>query len=453
MHCSRRKWNAGILTVQRLLRFAYNAPALQWYPQIKAVTVPIRFPTVLRITLKHFFAPSRLLHFSCLFALLGFFTLIAGCKRMQHEDHDAVYVAARQMFLHDRVAAVSERVAMVTNGQKLEVLEHSRRFIKVKTEKNEIGWIEERAVIDSNTYDAFTKLAQDHKQDPKATTATLRDDLYMHLVPGRESDHLYLLPGNAKVELLVRASAPKSGPGAGKKPLVVKPPAPVKPATQAAPSGKTKAALPPAETREPPPPPPMEDWWLARDNQGHVGWLLASRLDSDVPDEVAQYGENQRFIGSWVLTKVNDPDSSVPDHQVPVYLTVMSRNKSGLPFDFDQVRIFTWSLRHHRYETGFRLHPIQGFLPVRVSMEQTPKGPVPTFSFQIAGNDSVATDPATGIMRPAIARTITYQLIDTQAKRVGPDMAPIPLMHDPDAKPKSAAKGKAAQKPARKNRK
>ena len=196
----------------------------------------------------------------------------------------------------------------------------------------------------------------------------------------------------------------------------------------------------------------MEDWWLARDNQGHVGWLLSSRLDVDVPDEVAQYGENQRFIGCWVLTKVNDPDSTAPDHQVPVYLTVMSPNKSGMPFDFDQVRVFTWSLRHHRYETGFRLHPIQGFLPVRVTMQQTPKGPVPAFSFQLAGNGDVAVDPATGIMRPANPRTINYQLIDTQAKRVGPDMAPIPIAHD--AEKKAGAKQKAAKlKSAKKKRK
>jgi hypothetical protein len=410
--------------------------------------VTIRFPFVLRITLKRLRAPIRLLLCPGLFALLVLIAFTSGCKRFHHEDHDAVYVAARQMYLHDRVAAVSERVAMVTNGQKLEVLEHSRRFIKVKTEKNEIGWIEERAVIDSKTYDGFAKLAEEHKQDSKATTATLRDDLYLHLVPGRESDHLYLLPGNAKVELLARASAPKSGPGAGKTAAVAKPAPPAKPAAPAAPaSGKAKAAALPAEQHEPPPPPPMEDWWLARDNQGHVGWLLSSRLDVDVPDQVAQYGENQRFIGCWVLTKVNDPDADVPDHQVPVYLTMMAPNKSGMPFDFDQVRVFTWSLRHHRYETGFRLHPIQGFLPVTVTTEQTAKGPVPTFSFQIAGNENVAIDPATGIMRPASPRTIKYQLIDTQAKRVGPDLAPIPITHDADSKLK------AAQKAAKKKRK
>ena len=360
-----------------------------------------------------------------------------------------VYVSIRTTYLHDRVAPVSNRVCEVANGQPLEVLEHGKRFLRVKTDKNETGWIEERAVIDEKTYDGFLQLGVQHKDDPAQATATLRDDLAMHLLPGRETPRFYLLAANAKVQLLARASALKNPaetlvvvlpsartakPGeAGKTPPATNPKTP-------APPGNAKATVAGAEPVAPAVPPVMEDWWLARDAQGRVGWLLASRLDVDAPDAIAQYAEGMRIVGAWVLTKVNDSESDTPDHQVPEYLTVLDPLESGLPFDFNEVRVFTWSIKHHRYETAFRLHPIQGYMPVRVFMQNTAKGSVPAFSFQIAGTNDIRTDAATGITRPVTPRTINYDMIDTRVERIGPDMAPIPITHEPGEKKPAAKK-------------
>jgi SH3-like domain-containing protein len=380
--------------------------------------------------------------------LLGALAALCGCERFHEATHDTVYVSARQMYIHDRVAAVSNRVAEVVNGQPLEVLEHGRRFLKVKTRKNEIGWIEEHAVIDSKTHDSFVQLADQHKKDPVVATATVRDDIYLHLLPGRETERFYLLAANAKIQLLARASVPKtpvpgSLPSAAPKPgdAAKKPVAPVARIPQVvkpAPVGPVNDL----------PPIPMEDWWLVRDAQGQAGWMLAGRLDVDVPDEIAQYAEGQRIVGAYILTKVHDDEATTPDQQVPEYVTVLSPPKSGLPFDFDQVRVFTWSLKHHRYETAFRLHPIQGFLPVLVSTQPGPGGAsVPVFDFQLANGPDVSMDPATGITKPASARTIHYEMLDTVVKRIGPDMGPIQLGHLEGEKTKATKAGKKKGKP------
>lgn len=337
-----------------------------------------------------------------------------------------VYVSARQISLRDRLAAVANRVAEAKNGDPLRVLAHDRRFLKVETAQNQVGWIEDHYVVTQQIYDQFMKLAKDHKDDPVVANAILRDDLYMHLSPGRDTQRFYLLPGNAKVQMLVRASVPKEKPASHPAPH------PVKPGEGAG------AAESPA-----PEPPAMEDWWLVRDAKGHYGWLLASRMDVDVPDSVAQYAEGQRIVGAYVLTTVHDDESDAPNHEVPEYVMLLEPYKAALPYDFDQVRVFTWSRNHHRYETAFRLHPIQGFLPLKIAGYPGSNGAtLPGFSF-LLGTGNVTVDANNGVVKPVNPRIIEYEMIDTVVKRTGADTAPITPLREPGEKKKEAKKAAA----------
>jgi hypothetical protein len=393
--------------------------------------------------------------------------LLTGCARFHHEQHEYVYVSARQVYLHDRVAAVSNRVGLVTNGETLEVVEHGKRFIKVRTPKGEVGWLEDHALIDDKLYAQFQELEKKHAQDPVVASGELRDDLYLHVLPGRDTPHFLLIAGNAKVQLLERGTVAKSQPGS------------ILPAVKA----KTPAAnseAKPGETAAPSPPPaPVEDWWLVRDSAGHTGWLLAGRLDVDVPDAIGEYAEGQRIVGAYPIAKVTDDGSgrernskdtkdgkkslrskshasAVPDladagsdpggapvsKEFTEYVTVLSPPHGGLPYDFDQVRVFTWSLNHHRYETAYRLHGIQGYLPVKISQETVNGQTEPVFTFEIAGGPDVSVDPETGVTRPVAPRTLSFRLEGNIVKRTGADQGPIVLTRDPG----EAAKAKAAAK-------
>src|SRR5580658_292839 len=247
----------------------------------------------------------------CSAMCVALMTALSGCKHLrEHVKPEMVYVVAKQTYLRDRVAAVSNRVALVNNGEPLQVVEHGRRFLKTKTSKGEVGWIEDHMVIDQATYDQFAALRQQHAHDPVVATAVLRDDLYLHVKPGRETDRFYLLPESQKLQLLIRASVPKPEPPQG---FLT---APRPPAAGKEKNGKEKQAATKAiQAGEPAV--PMEDWWLVRDSRGQVGWLLSRRLDIDVPDEIAGYSEGQKIVGAYMLTKVYDPESSLPNKMVP----------------------------------------------------------------------------------------------------------------------------------------
>ena len=367
---------------------------------------------------------------------------LAGCNRFKPVPVDHyVYVTAKQQNLRDRVAAVSNRTGLVTNGEKLKVLDHTRHWVKVQTPKGEIGWVEEKAVVTEEQVAEFTKLKDAHEKDPTVASGVVRDQVYMHVAPGRDTEHFYLLEEGAKLQLLRRATLEKVAAGAGvaRSQRAIPQAAgtnaakktPAAPVTAAVPAATVASAIAKGKTAAPvevPAPPAMEDWWLARDAAGHTGWLYSRMIDVDAPDALTRYGEGQKFVGAYVLTTVHDEDAPGNVKDVPVYLTVLAPYKAGLPYDFDQVRVFTWSTKMHRYETGFREKNIEGFLPVQVMKMKDPGGKsvvaqteLPAFTYHVLSAESppVVPDPETGEIKPGKTIAKTYRLEGNTLRRIG----------------------------------
>jgi len=173
----------------------------------------------------------------------------------------------------------------------------------------------------------------------------------------------------------------------------------------------------------------MDDWWLVRDQQGHVGWVLAHMVDLDIPLDVAQYAEGQRIQAAFVLNTVQDEEKGT----IPQYLVLLNENKDGIPYDFNQVRVFTWNLKKHRYETGYREHYIVGYFPAGVSTENFGnEGTMPVFTIRKQNVDGSISDRK-------------YRVIGNIVRQVlAPGEQPQQAAHSPDEPKKKESPGKNA---------
>lgn len=323
------------------------------------------------------------------FLIFAISLLLLGCAGGPEQKVDYVYISAPQVALRDRVAAVYNKVGFVANGEKVQVLERSnnKRFLKVRTTDNREGWIEVRYTATQEVFDSFQKLAKDYSASESQAPAITRRVANMRVLPARDASALYQLKEGDKLQLLERSSTPRSGLKSMPKPEDKdKDKDEVEDKAKEAENDDAKPEVPAvsAKTRSQSKPPagnpndPMEDWWLVRDEHKRVGWVLGRMIDVEIPLEVAQYAEGDRIVAAFVINEVTDEVEGV-EKKVPQYALLMSEPKDGMPFDFNQVRIFTWNSKKDRYETAYR-ERFEGKLPFKITKEDFGKeGTLPVF--------------------------------------------------------------------------
>jgi SH3-like domain-containing protein len=270
-------------------------------------------------------------------------------------------------------------VTTLQHGERLEVLETRRRFVRVRTAKGLEGWTDVNYLLSQQQVGDLDKLAEFAAKLPSQGKGTTYDALNVHTAPSRQAPSFTQIPEAGAADVLLHRVSPRNA---------VMPPAaaPVKPKAKNAKPTAPKSAKPDKETPPPPPPPapappanwvelsrpraadlggeqveaapvkpvPIDDWYLVRTHDGKAGWVLARQISMSIPDEVAQYAEGHVITGYLSLGKTGDKDNWL--------WTTTSAGSQGL--DFDSFRVFVWSIKRSRYETAYIERNVKGHYPI-----------------------------------------------------------------------------------------
>ena len=314
-------------------------------------------------------------------AIIPGFLLLAACQTriLDNTPPSAVaYVAPATLNLRASVAQKDSVVAVLRHGERVQVLESRRRFVKIQSVKGLTGWVDALQLLTPDRMAQIQAEARRAADLPSEGAATAFEETNAHLEPNRQSPAFARVPEGGSVQVLGHKVSPRSS--APPKPPVFDIPKPVA-ARKSRRASETKNAFPfphpappkpPAESLQSPAPAPqpapaapegpavLEDWSLVRLNDKQTGWVLSRNLSMSIPDEVAQYAEGKHITSYFDLGTVNDEAKGVKHNWL---WTTSSELESC---DFDGWRVFLWNRRHHRYETSYRAHALEGYFPVSV---------------------------------------------------------------------------------------
>jgi hypothetical protein len=289
---------------------------------------------------------------------------------------EIAYAGNREVTLWNTTATVREPLATVTFGERLGVLARYEDETEVRTDKGITGWVSDSELLSSDVWDKArerTKQAEEMPVEARGHTRVLSN---LHLEAGRDAPRLRQLSKDVPVDLLAR------------KPMEI--PAKNQPGAE--------ANTPPSES-----PGKMEDWWLVLahtpDEGPLAGWMLGRFIDLDVPQPLPDYASSadMRIVAWFELNRAKDAAGNAK----PQYLVLGDKGPEGQACDFRQMRVYTWAVKHNRYETAFIDSDVCGKLPLTF----THASPTDlTFSFQDWSN--VAPEERTYRMQQTIVRRV-----------------------------------------------
>jgi hypothetical protein len=252
---------------------------------------------------------------------------------------DAGYVLPASLQVVDTPAEVRLVLGTLKRGERVDVFKRTRNWAQIKSADSLAGWVENKDLLDSATYESGQKILRDLNQIPAQAEGHTSGAVNLRLEPSRDAIQLSQLPGDVKVKIFGRRMIDRSA---------------------------TDAAASAAKIRD--------AWYLIR-AEDQAGWVLGRFVAIDVPEALSAYAQGSNLVAWVVLKNVDDAGSSMPE-----YLT--AERVGAQDADFSHIRVFTWWVKEHKYVTAYVESDLQGYFPIRVSE----KDGTPYFRLRMMGD-------------------------------------------------------------------
>jgi hypothetical protein len=252
--------------------------------------------------------------------VFGILILTASCASRPETAVDRATVTMNHASLRLKNSSNSRTIATFDVGEKVEILERQDNWYRVRSGDLQ-GWMEESTVVSNVTLEKIQGLAAAAKNEKAQNTGALTQDANLRIEPGRTTAVIRKVQSHTKLEVLSHKAVPRGGTAGG-----------------------------------------VEGWLKVRISPTEAGWLLGNLVEFNVPEEISQYTEERIYPAVQILNDVQDPVAGT------VHWYVVGERVHGIDpnLDFDGMRVFTWNLSKHRYETAFRIKGLRAVYPLEV---------------------------------------------------------------------------------------
>ena len=280
---------------------------------------------------------------------------LANCTPKPEPTLDQATVVAKNASVRLKSSSTSRTLRTLDSGDKVDVLERQDNWYRIRYGDDVQGWMEESTVVTNATRNRLLQMVVASQSQSTQNTAALREDANFRIEPGRTTSIIRRLDSGTKIEVLDRVTTPRTGSESS-----------------------------------------YDVWLKVRPSPAEVGWVFAGLVDFDIPAGIAEYSEGHTYAAVKMINRVEDALAG------PISWYVAGERKPGLDphLDFEGIRVFTWNLNKHRYETAYRFRGIRGVYPLEIGQD----GGNPTFRIYELSEDGSTKIPRDYVMYGVIVR-------------------------------------------------